>query len=161
MKSLQTERTFIRPFKIEDLPELYLIMSDPEVMKHTGFKVVQPKEEVDKLILFWMQDSDEELGVSCVETKDKEFVGWFMIKKVSDYPELGFMVKRDFWNKGYATEVSKELIRHSFEDLNIDKIIAKTNLENSPSINTLKKLGMVEIPSTSESSRLFELISYT
>ena len=55
--------------------------------------------------------------------------------------ELGYWVGEEYWGKGYATEASKRVIEHAFDDLDADVIYASYRIENSASKRVLEKLG--------------------
>ncbi|WP_272151503.1 GNAT family N-acetyltransferase [Tenacibaculum aiptasiae] len=53
--------------------------------------------------------------------------------------ELGYRFRKDFWGKGYASEITKEMINHSFSLLKFEKITADVWVENIPSNKVLNK----------------------
>lgn len=53
------------------------------------------------------------------------------------YYRLGF----DYWGKGYATEAVTETLRHAFEDLRVERVLAHAARDNTASINLLKRVG--------------------
>ena len=55
--------------------------------------------------------------------------------------ELGYWIAEEYWGNGYATESSKALIEHAFNDLNIETIYATYRSENRQSQRVLEKLG--------------------
>jgi ribosomal-protein-alanine N-acetyltransferase len=128
------------------------MMSSPEVMKFTGFRKPQSKETINELFFKWKIETSYDFGVWCVEEKDsKSCIGWFMLKITEhNAPELGFMIHKNHWGKGFATEVSRVFINHAFNDLKIEKIIASADRINTSSILVLKKIGMVEVTKPKE-----------
>ncbi len=82
------------------------------------------------------------LGVWAVETKEAEFVGWFMLLKAKEPdPELGFMIRRDQWGKGYATEAARRLVDFALYDLGYSAVLGTVRRENVASARVLEKLG--------------------
>jgi len=53
--------------------------------------------------------------------------------------EIGYGFNRDEWNKGYATEVIKVLVKFGFEVMNFNRIEATVTLGNEASIKAVKK----------------------
>ena len=53
--------------------------------------------------------------------------------------ELGYRFRKPFWGKGYATEVTKEMINYSFNTLSFEKITADVWAENVASNKVLNK----------------------
>ena len=119
-------------------------MSDPEVMKNTGFKEPQEDDAINACLNRWTREVLTDYGVWCVEDPSaKKCVAWFMLKMTEfEVPELGFMVSRRYWGQGIATEAGAKLIQHGFEDLNQEGIVAIVNDDNAASIRVLEKLGM-------------------
>ncbi len=147
MTLFETQRTHVRPFHKNDLTALSEMMADPLVMKFTGFRKPQNKAKVEELLGKWISDGKKPFGIWAVEeTSSKDFLGWFMLKPtVSDDPELGFMIPKNKWNKGYATEVANDFLRYAFKTLKQKRVIASVTPENTASINILTKIGMVKI----------------
>ena len=53
--------------------------------------------------------------------------------------EIGFMVNREYWGKGYAYEVCKSLSHQALTKNYINKIIANVSLQNLASKSVLLK----------------------
>ena len=53
--------------------------------------------------------------------------------------ELGYRFREDYWGNGYGTELVKGTIDYCFNELKLEKITADVNIENTASINILKK----------------------
>jgi len=87
-------------------------------------------------------------GMGSVYEKDsKEFVGragLFYVDHNDAQPhiEIGYVLRKAFWNKGYATELAKALIEWGFDHLHVDKLVAITNAKNKSSQRVLEKVGM-------------------
>ncbi len=57
--------------------------------------------------------------------------------------ELGWHVRRDLWNRGYATEASRHCIEYAFSKLGMQRIIALVRPENLSSCRVAEKNGMM------------------
>ena len=144
----ETERIIIRKFIPSDFNSLYALMSDPDTMKFTGFKVPQTRERTKELLSKWEQEGQQGLGVwSVVEKNTNFFIGWVMLKLTNTkHPELGYMIYKPYSGKGYATEIAKTMLEYGFKKLKLPKIIAVTSPENYASIRVLEKSGMKRAP---------------
>ena len=65
-----------------------------------------------------------------------------------------------YWSKGYAFEATKAVLDYAKDVLNIDPIVAITDLDNIKSIKLLERLGLqfdkiIQISGDSKNSRLF------
>jgi ribosomal-protein-alanine N-acetyltransferase len=132
--------------------------SDPDVMKFTPARIPQTADQTEARLKSQIekQAAHAPLGIWAVELKDtSEFVGWFMLIKTQfDAPELGFMLVRDQWGKGLATEIAQALIDFGTKDLKFPKIMAVTDRENAKSIHILTKLGFRKTGSKVQSDKV-------
>lgn len=64
--------------------------------------------------------------------------------------EIGWAISKDYRNQGYATEGAMALLNYCFGELHVNRVVALTDRENTPSIRVMEKLDMtlLEIPST-------------
>lgn len=78
------------------------------------------------------------LGV--FEKNKKDLIGLvgFLTNEIGDR-ELGYRFRKDFWGRGYATEIAKKMIDYSFNILNFEKITADVWVENLASNKVLAK----------------------
>ena len=56
--------------------------------------------------------------------------------------ELGYRLKKNFWGKGYATELSKVLHDYCFDECHADTLWAHAMKANLASQNIMQKIGM-------------------
>jgi RimJ/RimL family protein N-acetyltransferase len=79
-----------------------------------------------------------------------QFVGWWLLEPpgwVDDSPvegqaELGYRLLRRYWRQGLASEGSRELLRHAFEDLDLHRVFALTMTANAASRATMTAVGL-------------------
>jgi RimJ/RimL family protein N-acetyltransferase len=141
---IYTKRLFIRPFKPEDVVDIYDLRNDSEVMRF--IREPQSFSEVESWVKMisskWETEKIGIAGVFCLETK--ELIGWcgLWILPESGETEVGYAIKQKYWRKGYASEAATEVLNYGFNKLNLDKIVAVARLENIGSINVMKKIGM-------------------
>ena len=58
-----------------------------------------------------------------------------------NYPEIGYHLKKEHWNKGIATEVARAVRDYAFEELNLEELIIKKRDINLQSMNIAIKSG--------------------
>ena len=143
---LETERLYLRTMEAEDLPLLHELHSDPEVMKF-----IRPAEKtIDETRstmerIFRTNDYENGIGVwMCHEKISDDFIGWFVMKPLENTPdiEIGYRLLKIHWGKGFATEMSRALSSHCFNERKLPKITAATHPDNFASQHVLKKIGM-------------------
>lgn len=147
MKTPETERLYLREFVEEDLERLSEIYADEEVMKYIGKGVPLDVEQTGKIINAWTKKYYNEYGFgiwALIEKPSNLLIGhcgfnWLQDK--SDI-EIAYLLAKDYWGKGLATEISKATLQYGFDVLNLKKIVALAYPQNLSSINVIKKIGM-------------------
>lgn len=56
--------------------------------------------------------------------------------------DLGFILARDAWGYGYATEAARTLVRTAFEQLGASRVFATCDVANHASARVLEKAGL-------------------
>jgi RimJ/RimL family protein N-acetyltransferase len=144
---LETDRLRLRQFTGEDEDNLFDLNSDPEVMRYlTGGPTPRAtiRDEIIPCHLGRYEESDE-FGTWAAEARSTgEFLGWFHFRLTEGSGvDLGYRLRRAAWNKGYATEGSRALIRRGFADLGVPRVFAHTMTVNAASRRVLEKSGLV------------------
>lgn len=57
-------------------------------------------------------------------------------------PEIEWTIDTDYWNKGYATEIGREILKYGIEKGNFNRIVGFTHPQNIGSIRVMQKIGM-------------------
>jgi [ribosomal protein S5]-alanine N-acetyltransferase len=142
---LETPRLTLQPFTLEDLDDLTQLHADAEVNRYL-FPTGSWSREIteDKLKRFISTQKTYGYSKQKVTLKDGTFVGHagLLIWPETGETELGYTFKREHWRKGYATEVSRALVRWIFETTELNHIIAFAVVENTASRKVLEKIGM-------------------
>ncbi|TDX86617.1 GNAT family N-acetyltransferase [Epilithonimonas xixisoli] len=145
-----TERLILRKITLDDMDDLFLLDSNPEVMKYVGVQPFTNKEQSLKLIesLLNQYEKNGTGRLAVIERETNKFIGWSGIKLLTDEVngfknvyELGYRFLPEFWGKGYATESAKASLDLGFNQLNADKIYAYADVEHQSSNHILTKLG--------------------
>lgn len=124
----------IRKMVSDDFQHLHRLLSDPEVMKY-----IEPPYTEEKTNRFLIDAglSNPPLIYS-VETKNR-FIGYAIYHDYDeDSVEIGWVLLPEYWGKGYASEVTRILIKRAQKDgknvviecvpqQNISKHIAEKN----------------------------------
>ena len=145
---LRTERLDLVPLSEEHLPFLVELNSDPVVLRHLFTRALTAAETEERMHK-WLRSAreTEALGKWVGYSAAGEAVGLYMFELPDNPPrtdaaELGYRLPQRHWRQGYAKEGSLELLRHGFEDLGIDRVIAQTMAVNEASRATMVSVGM-------------------
>jgi RimJ/RimL family protein N-acetyltransferase len=147
MKILETESLYLREYKGSDLESLAGIYSDEEVMKYIGRGGIVSIEQTQKGIDGWRNKYYPDWGFgiwALIEKENDLLIGHcgFNILKENSEVEIAYLLAKEYWGKGYATEISRAAPDYGFTDLNLSRIVALAYPENIASINVIHKLGM-------------------
>ena len=147
MDRLRTESVLLDPLTREDYPWLFVLYADPEVMRYIGHG---PRtEEESQKNLDWLLDHGERFSFGYWVLRDAanhgRFGGAVLMYRRPDTPvELGFMLAREAWGRGLATQAAQALVSHAFADLQLPELQAFTQVENTASAKVLCKAGLRE-----------------
>ncbi|MGB0933448.1 MAG: GNAT family N-acetyltransferase [Lishizhenia sp.] len=139
---IETKRLRIRPHTLKDLSSYAEMQANPRVMEMIPADLMTYNESKLFLqgILASYENPKREKLILAVEIKqDAVFIGNCAIIYLRKDPEIGYRLKEKFWNKGYATEISKALIEHIFQSTKHTKIIADCAVNNIGSSKVLHK----------------------
>ena len=83
-------------------------------------------------------------GPWAVEEKEtRKIIGRIGFMNPAGWPgfELGWVLGRESWGKGYATEGARAALDYAFREMNRDHVISLIALENASSIKVAERLG--------------------
>ena len=145
---LETRRLILRPFRETDLDPYARICSDPEVMRYIGPGSTLSREDAWRsmaLILGHWQLR----GYGMWAAEDKRtgaFVGRIGLYNPEGWPalEVGWLIERNRWGQGLATEGGAAAMQFAFERLNLPHLSSVIHPLNRASIRVAEKLGMMQ-----------------
>lgn len=145
---LTTERLILRAWRESDVKTLFHYAKDPAIGPLCGWS--PHKDEKESLFVIQNVLMAPQCYAVC-DRQTNEAIGSIELKlngnsdlaKQDDECELGFWIGKEHWGKGYVTEAGRELIRHGFEDLGMQKIWCAYYDGNHRSKKVQEKLGFV------------------
>lgn len=143
---LETERLSLREMNDGDFEDLCQMLQDPVVM--TAYEHAFEDEEARR----WLENQkrryrEDGFGLWAVLLKETgEMIGqcgltWQCVGENSVL-EIGYLFKKDFWHKGYATEAATVCKQYAFEVLDIDEVYSIIRDTNIASQAVAKRNGM-------------------
>lgn len=139
MIKAETERLILRRYKEHDLDDLFEYLSDKEVVTYEPYKPMSLDEVKDNLK--WRISTDEMIAIE-LKSNNKMIGNVYLGKREFDSLELGFVLNKDFWNKGYAKESCEILIDDAFQN-GIHRIYAECDPNNPNSWGLLERLDFI------------------
>lgn len=148
-KILETTRLILQTWTLADAENLFEICRDDEVMKYVGtgkgYKTLKEAED----FLCWAADYQTKNGFcrwKIIKKSSGEIIGscGFARPHGTEEIELGYLLARKHWSKGFATEAAEACLHFGFNKLDFREIIAMTDLENAASQRVLEKIGFAK-----------------
>lgn len=145
--AIQTDRLILRPFRQTDIEAFAGIYGDPETMRYMGNGPCTKTPE----------ESSASIGRKIAHRRARGFGLWCMVDKAGGKivghcglawfdllgdVEIAYLVKREYWNRGIATEGIAASLAFGFGPLNLDRIVAIVHPDNVASRLALEKCGM-------------------
>jgi RimJ/RimL family protein N-acetyltransferase len=133
---------------MDDLDKLFVLYQDPEIRRYFPEGVLSyenTKEELE-----WHMNGHPEhpeLGLwAMVHKETGKFIGrcgvlpWEIDGKLE--VEIAYLLDKNFWHQGLATEAAQGILKYGFEKLNFTRLICLIHPENFASQNVAKRIGM-------------------
>ncbi len=142
---LETERLVLRMFRQDDLDAYAAMCADPDVMRYLGDG--KPLARPDAWRQMAMIVGHWELkgyGLWALEERTTgALVGRAGFFEPEGWPgfEVGWMLRRESWGHGYATEAAARVVRYAFTELGRERLISLIRPANAPSIRVAERLG--------------------
>lgn len=141
-EEIETERLIIRPFVEADWQDVSTYATRPEIMEYME-EGVQTVAQVQAFVT--NNATGREVTAYALMLKAvNQLIGhlvfhpWFAPRTY----EIGWVLHPDYHRRGYASEAALALLCHSFEEMNLHRVIATCQPENVGSWGVMEKIGM-------------------
>ena len=149
LRELQTERLTLRRLSFDDLYDYYeRLGSDGEVSKYMLF---EPHQDIGETLAL--------IEEALVRYEEENFYRWgiengggligvielLRFDEENDSCSFAYMLGKQWWGQGYATEAVQEIFRFAKEELGVKKITADHMAPNAASGAVMRKAGMVQV----------------
>ena len=147
---LETERLLLRELTPEDFDVLYAVLGDHEIMSHYpySFDEERVRNWITRNIRRYQTDGFGLWAVVLKQTGEMtgEMIGdcGITLQNINGRipPEIGYHIRRDRQQQGYASEAARGCIRYAFEKLDFPAVYSYMKYTNIPSRKTAMKIGM-------------------
>jgi RimJ/RimL family protein N-acetyltransferase len=159
---LKSERLLLRPLAETDSDVAIELFTDPAVIRYVCETYTEQQVVVEEMPKYTKRCAGGCIGAWCVvERATQEKLGMAILLPLpieeddrnwdlvvgDDVPdceiEIGYILKKSAWGRGYATEATKRLLKFAFEETPLEELVATTNSENTASQRVLEKSGLV------------------
>ncbi len=146
---IETRRLYLRQLMLKDVPDLSLVLSDKDSMKHYphAYSMEEVAMWVERNIKRYKNDG---FGLWAVIRKDDhQFLGdcGITLQNIDGeiLPEIGFHIIKTFCNRGYATEAAEACKKYATEVLGFKSVYSYSEIGNKASQRVSSKIGMNKI----------------
>lgn len=139
---LGTERLLLRELTLADLDEFVALHSDPEVVRFVW--ALDHAQAEERLLANEREWAERGHGMLAILDRDGGgFLGRVGLKYWPQFgeTEAGWLLRRDAWGHGYATEAARACVDWGFATLPVSYITAMIHPENTRSRRVAGRLG--------------------
>ncbi|WP_416150333.1 GNAT family N-acetyltransferase [Salipaludibacillus sp. HK11] len=139
--NIRTNRLLVREFQVDDWEAVFEYTSNQDVMKYIP-DGVHTREEAKKFVNKNRDGHAENFPV--IEAESNTLIGHMVFHKYfgNHTYEIGWVFNPSYQARGYATEAAKGVLDYGFNKLDLHRIIATCQPENTPSYRVMEKAGM-------------------
>lgn len=147
LPELTTPRLLLRKFKRSDVNGIFAYASDPQVTLYTPWEhhreLKTTRKFLGTILTGYRQGRPAPWAI--VLREKNMLIGAIGIRNWAiehARAEVGYVLARQHWGQGYATEALKAVLGFGFSRMELNRIEAKCVPENKGSIRVLEKSGM-------------------
>lgn len=142
--TIETPRLLLRQFRGDDLDAYHRLCADIEVMRYVGGQTFSRPEawrHIAYLLGHWQLRG---YGLWALEEKATgRLIGRGGLYFPEGWPglEVGWLLERAAWGRGFATESGRAAVEAGFRHLNAKRIVSVIHVDNAASIRVAERLG--------------------
>ena len=155
---IETERLLLRPPRLEDAPDLAVAYGDPATVRYIGDGSTATLAEVEEAVAHWLTRWEANgLGLCAIERReDRRVLGraGFLVWDTAEWEPstfadageraqvaIGWMLAREHWGHGYATEAALALRDWALAERGLTRLISLIRPGNEASIRVAERIG--------------------
>ena len=144
-ETIQTERLTLRKARMEDAPAIFDgYAQDPEVTRYLVWKPHRNIQETEQFLStckeLWRTGKDFAYAITL--KGESNLIGMFDLHPMNLKIEVGYVLARSFWGKGYMTEALCTAIEWALAQPDIYRVQAICDVENIGSARVMEKAGL-------------------
>jgi RimJ/RimL family protein N-acetyltransferase len=159
LPNFETERLILRPRSMADYSDCLAMDRDPEVTRHVAGPWADAAAHEAFLRDRITHAYPPGLGHWSLfpRATPERSLGWMLLipqDAVGPEVEIGWRLNRASWGEGYAAEAAAPILRHAFQTLALDEIVAEIDAGNVRSMRLAVKIGMRRGEATERGGRM-------
>jgi ribosomal-protein-alanine N-acetyltransferase len=145
---LETERLLLRELTHGDLDALTVLYRDPGVRRYFPEGTLTREETLEELEwIIGEYYAKHGFGLwATVHKPSRAFIGrcgllpWVIDGRPE--VEVAYMLAKEYWGRGLATEAARAIARHAFDTLPVSRLICVIDADNAALRRVAEKIGM-------------------
>ena len=138
---------YLRPLRYEDLDGNYVHwLNNPEVCRYNSHHVFPYTREKAEEYIRYARSTKDALILAIVVKETGQHIGnasFVSIDRHNQQAEYAIIIgEKASHGRGYGTEATTLVFEHGFHSLNLHRIRAGVNAENTPSLSLFTRVGM-------------------
>jgi len=143
-ETFETARLRLRRPALADAPDVFEYASDPEVTRYLGFTTHRALNTVEEFLrgLLLAMEQGGRYGWALTQSDSDRLIGMIEIRIQPPRAELGYVLGKAFWGRGYMAEAVRPIVEWSLGQGPIHRVWAFCDADNRGSARVLEKAGM-------------------
>lgn len=143
---IKTKQLVLRPLGMEDLNVVHEYASDMETTKYMinlpNKTLAETKAFLKVVSQEWQKEAPDFYEFAIVLNKQQ--IGAISLYLSEDHKEgeLGWILNKNYWGKGYTTEAAVALKDYAINVLGVTRLIAHCDASNIASYRVMEKIGL-------------------
>lgn len=148
MEVIQTKRLVLRDFEETDWKSVHDYASDQEVVRYMDWGPNTEEESesfIQRALAHQKEIPRKNFTLAIVLKATNTLIGGcgiYVSNPDNREGYIGYVLNRNFWGRGYATETAQALLEFGFNQLKLHRIFATCDPENTASARVLEKIDM-------------------
>ncbi len=142
---LQTSRLGLRPPRPEDAEQIFFgYAQDPDVVRFMLWRAHQSLDQTRKFVQVALESWASNVRFPWIITRRgrDDVLGMIELRLELCIGDVGFVLRRDQWGHGYATEALRAVLATANEIPALDRVWAICHVDNTASARVMEKAGM-------------------
>lgn len=145
---IETERLVLRRYKESDLDYLYEIITDDRLIRYIKFPKLTKEEELEYIRKCIKEADSSKYEKWVIELKSEGIViGNISVNTINsknNYCNVGYVIRYNYWDNGYATEALKVVSNYLLNERNYYLVECSCNELNIQSSKVILKAGFIK-----------------
>ncbi len=141
--TLETNRLLLRKVSVDDVQEMFLLRSDPVVMKHIARKSAEKLEEAVKFIdlILAAEESNQSISWAITLKGNRKMIGTICLWNVqpeNHRAEIGYVLLPEYHGQSIMNESIAAVVNYGFKVMNLHCIEGHVDPNNMGSVKVLE-----------------------